>query len=73
MTEPMYLVIARGTDAAQKLRQWANSNRVKHTIQGNRLGLLDDHSLTKFQMTWPHSWDTVTVWDSWNKRHINNA
>ena len=73
MTEPLYLVIARGTDAAQKLRHWANSNRVKHTIQGNRLGLLDDHSLTKFQLTWPHGWDHVTVWDSWNKRHINNT
>jgi hypothetical protein len=24
-----------------------------------------------FQMTWSHGYDNVTVWDAWNKRHID--
>jgi hypothetical protein len=23
-----------------------------------------------FCLTWNHSWDLVTVWDTWNRRHI---
>jgi hypothetical protein len=24
----------------------------------------------RFLITWNHAWDLVTVWDTWNRRHI---
>jgi hypothetical protein len=24
----------------------------------------------RFLVTWSHEWDAITVWDTWNRRHI---
>jgi hypothetical protein len=69
--EPLYIVVVRQTNAENLLKDWARNSQVQATIEGNRMKIFDHRGLTVFQMAWSHSWDTVTIWDCWNKRHIN--
>jgi hypothetical protein len=32
--------------------------------------IFEDRSLNLFTVTWTHDWNSVTIWDAWNKRHI---
>jgi hypothetical protein len=68
--EPLYLVIIRHNNAEKLLKEWAQSSRTDVSIDNNRMRLFEDKSLNLFQVTWSHSWDMVTIWDYWNKRHI---
>jgi len=69
-TEALYLVIVRDRDAERLLKEWARSNNSQVSIENNRMRLFEDRSLNLFTVTWTHSWDLVTIWDCWNKRHI---
>jgi hypothetical protein len=33
--------------------------------------IFEHRSLSMLQMSWSHGWDNVTIWDTWNKRHID--
>jgi hypothetical protein len=68
--EPLYLVIVREKNAQQLLQDWAKAHRVQCTIESNRMRLHDNQSFSLFQLHWPHSWETVTIWDCWLRRHI---
>lgn len=68
--EPLYLVIVREKNAEQLLRDWARSANCHVTIESNRMKIFEHRSLSAFQMSWTHGYANVTVWDAWNKRHI---
>ena len=68
--EPLYIVIVRSKQGEQTLRDWAKISNSQVTIDGNRMQIFDVHTLNRFQMDWPGDWETVTIWDTWNKRHI---
>jgi len=69
-TEPLYIIIVREKNAESMLRDWAKNNSVSVTIEGNRMKIFDQRSFDFFHMTWDGSWQTVTIWDTWNRRHI---
>ena len=69
-TEALYIVIVRDKNAEQLLKSWAKSANAHVTIDTNRMKIFEQRSLSVFQMNWAHSWDNVTIWDVWNKRHI---
>lgn len=70
-TEPMYIVVLQGPDATRRLRDWARNNKQQVSVDGNRMRLYEQNSLITFQMTWTGDWSAVTVWDTWNRRHIH--
>ena len=70
-SEPLYLVIVREKNAETMLRTWAREANCQVTIETNRMKIFESRSLSIFQMTWTHSFDNVTIWDTWNKRHID--
>ena len=71
-SEALYLVIVRDRDAEQQLKEWARSVNAQVAIENNRMKLFEDRSLNLFTVSWKHDWNNVTIWDAWNKRHIQN-
>jgi len=69
--EPLYIVIIRGTGAETLLRAWSQQHRAQVQIQDNRMKLYELKDLTTFQMTWRGDWNSVQIWDCWNRRHID--
>jgi hypothetical protein len=72
-TEALYIVIVRDRDAERNLREWAKTANAQVTIENNRMKIFEDRSLNLFTVTWSHDWKDVTIWDAWNKRHIQNT
>jgi hypothetical protein len=70
--EALYLIIVREKNAEQLLREWARANNFRGTIENNRMKLYEHQSLNLFQVNWAHNWNNVTIWDYWNRRHINS-
>ena len=70
--EPLYIIIFRNTPQAEsKLRAWIKDHRVEHAVvQGNKMMLHHQQALDRFMITWQENWDTITIWDTWNKKHI---
>ena len=70
--EPLYIVILRNNNQAESLlRSWIKENQIEHAnISGNRMMLHDQRAFEKFRVTWAHNFSSVTVWDTWLKRHI---
>ena len=70
-SEPLYIVIVREKNAEQLLREWARAANAQVSIETNRMKIFENRSLSLFQMHWSHGYANVTVWDAWNKRHID--
>jgi hypothetical protein len=71
-TEPLYTVIHRDSAARDRLTKWAATSRsIQARVEDNRMHIYDHNTLSLFIMTWTHGWDTVVVWDTWEKRHVN--
>jgi hypothetical protein len=69
--EPLYIVILRNQQAENLLKSWIKEHRVEHAnVAGNRMMLHHQSAFDRFITTWTHAWDMVTVWDTWNRRHI---
>ena len=69
--EPLYIVILRGQQAENLLKNWVRENKVEHvTVANNRMMLHHQGAFDRFLITWTHGWDSITVWDTWNRRHI---
>jgi uncharacterized protein with PIN domain len=70
--EPLYIVILRNNNQAESLfRSWIKEHRIEHAnISGNRMMLHDQRAFEQFRVTWPHNFNSITVWDTWVKRHI---
>jgi hypothetical protein len=68
--EALYIVIVRDTQANALLKNWASKNRQEVHLANNKMSLYSQNSLSVFQVTWNNDWGNVTIWDSWNRRHI---
>jgi hypothetical protein len=69
--EPLYIVIMHDTEAHAILKQWHESNLTTNKqITNNRMLLFSQYELDKFRLTWGGPWNKITVWDNWNRRHI---
>jgi len=68
--EPLYVIIIRDPQANTLLKSWASKNKQDVHLANNRMSLYSQNSLNLFQVTWTNSWSNVTIWDTWNKRHI---
>ena len=70
--EPLYIVILRNTNQAESMfRTWIKENRIEHAnISGNRMMLHDQRAFEQFRVTWSHNMNSITVWDTWLRRHI---
>ena len=68
--EALYIVILRDSQANTLLKNWASKNRQEVHLANNRMSLYSQNSLNLFQVTWSNSWDNITIWDTWHKRHI---
>ena len=66
----MYIIILRDRDAEKQLKDWAKSSNVQVSIDNNRMKLYEQRSLSLFQMHWTGNWESITIWDCWNRRHI---
>lgn len=73
--EPLYIVILRNNPQAEnKFKAWIKDHRVEHAVvQGNRMMLHHQQAFDRFMVTWSDNWDSVTVWDTWNRKHIYMA
>ena len=70
-TEALYIVFVRDKNAEQLLKNWAKSVNAQVTVESNRMKIFEQRSYNLFLVEWPHDWDNVTIWDTWNKRHIH--
>lgn len=70
-SEALYVIIVREKNAEQMLRDWARGANAQVVIETNRMKIFEQRSLSLFQMQWSHGFDNVTIWDAWNKRHID--
>jgi len=70
--EPLFILILRNHASAETLfRSWIREHQVEHAqVVGHRLHLYESHAWEKFTITWSHGWESLTVWDAWNRRHI---
>jgi hypothetical protein len=70
--EPLYIITLRNnTQAEQLFKSWVRDNRIEHAhITGNRMMLHAQPAFDTFLVTWRHNMSLITVWDTWNRRHI---
>jgi hypothetical protein len=70
--EPLYIVMLRNnTQAEPMFKTWIRKHQIEHaTVAGNRMMLHHQQAFDRFLVTWAHEWNMITVWDTWNRRHI---
>ena len=69
--EPLYIVMLRNNQAETMFKTWIRKHQIDHaTVAGNRMMLHHQQAFDRFLVTWSHDWDSITVWDTWNRRHI---
>jgi len=52
-------------------KTWIRKHQIEHaTVAGNRMMLHHQQAFDRFLVTWAHEWTAITVWDTWNRRHI---
>ena len=70
--EPLYIVILRNnTQAESLLRNWIRDNKIDHaSVSGNRMMLHDQRAFEQFKVTWMHNLNSITIWDTWLRRHV---
>ncbi len=69
--EPLYIVILRNQQAETLLKAWIREHKIEHAnVSGNKMMLHHQGAFDRFLISWTHNWDLVTVWDTWNRRHI---
>jgi len=69
--EPLYIVMLRNTQAEPMFKTWIRKNQIEHaTVAGNKMMLHHQQAFDRFLVTWTHEWNMITVWDTWNRRHI---
>ena len=70
--EPLYIIVVRDNAAENKLKTWAQSSpHNRASVDGNRLRIFDHHTWHRFRVTWIHGFNQLSVWDSWNRRHVD--
>ena len=72
-SEPLYIIIARYQNAAQDFQNWARHSRVAYHIENRRMYLYDLNALIKFRLFFAGNYSAITIWDIWQKRHLQLA
>jgi hypothetical protein len=68
----MFIIILRSPQAKNLFSAWINNNKSAWArIDDGRMHIMDHNTLNLFMVTWKHNWDDVTIWDTWNRRHIS--
>jgi len=70
--EPLYILTLRNNPQAEALfRTWIKQHNIEHaSVTGNRMMLHDQRGFERFLITWTHTVATLTIWDTWLRRHI---
>ena len=68
--DALYVIIIRDSQANTLLKNWASKNHQDVHLANNKMSLYSQNSLNLFQVTWNGGWGNVTIWDTWNRRHI---
>jgi hypothetical protein len=68
--EALYIIILRDPRANEILKTWATQNKQEVHLANNKMSLYSQNSFDLFQVTWTGTWHNLTIWDSWNRRHI---
>lgn len=69
--DPLYIIILKNPQAESLLKSWVKDNRIEHVIvNGNRMMIHNQNAFNRFILSWVHDWNLVTIWDTWNRRHI---
>ena len=69
--EPLYIVMLRNQQAESLFKSWMRENKIENaTVSCNKMMLHHQQSFDRFLVTWNHNWDALTIWDTWNRRHI---
>jgi uncharacterized protein with PIN domain len=70
--EPLYVLTLRNNPQAETLfRAWIKQHNIEHAVvSGNRMMLHDQRGFERFLVTWAHTVATLTIWDTWLRRHI---
>ena len=70
--EPLFIVTLRNNNQAEQLfKTWIKEHQIEHAnVSGNRMMLHDQRAFERFRVTWAHSFNTLTIWDTWLKRHV---
>ena len=69
--DALYTIICRADDAKAKLSKWTTTSRsIQARVEEHKLQVYDHNTLMIFVVTWNHSWDTILVWDTYQKRHL---
>jgi hypothetical protein len=70
--EPLYILTLRNNPQAENLfRAWIKQHNIEHaSVTGNRMMLHDRRGFERFLITWAHTVATLTIWDTWLRRHI---
>jgi hypothetical protein len=71
-SEVLYTVTVRDPQARKLLTALSTANRNSQTrVDDNHMYIYDQNTLSTFMVTWTHGWNNVSIWDNWEKRHIN--
>jgi hypothetical protein len=70
--EPLYIITLRNTPQAEaQFKTWIRDHRVEHaSVSGNRMMLHHQQAFDRFLVSWTASVDSMTIWDTWHRRHI---
>lgn len=69
--DALYVITLRDTGAETKLRAWIKTSQHNlAAVDGHRLRVFDHNTWSRFFMTWQYGFSQITVWDAWNRRHI---
>ena len=70
--EPLYIVTLRNNPQAEtQLKNWIRDNRIEHaSVSGNKMMLHHQQAFDRFVVSWTASLEYITIWDTWNRRHI---
>jgi hypothetical protein len=64
-------MLRNNTQAEPMFKTWIRKNQIEHaTVAGNKMMLHHQQAFDRFLVTWTHEWAMITVWDTWNRRHI---
>lgn len=69
--DALYTIIMRDPEARNYLHKWTTSSRsIQAHVDNNKMHIFDHNTLMIFVVTWPHAWDNILIWDTYQKRHV---
>ena len=71
--EALYLVISNDKNVRNQINEWSKQySRSGLEFQNNQLMIYNQNSLHLFYLNWKGDGKSISIWDCWNKRHLEN-